>query len=340
MRPGEPDPLRAERGDRGPRETWRRAPELFDAGLRGGEDVDLGVAPGRGRMGRPLRAGRAPSNTTGRRRWGLPRAPRLLRDDGGAPGPTPQGRAGTRPRLGVVAGRVGTGAGAATGAGAGGAGGVHRRPGPPARGPRARSRSRWRRGSPAAARRAAALPSLAGLARAWSPACVLGLAFRRTRQGVGTGAARPGAAATGCDDRAVHWTRCATPRSTSPTTPPTASASGPGARESARSYRWCRGSRGDPALVGPVASRRAGPREGGGGEATSDAAGSSPSKAKLAVLVLPVRRIPERPARPLGPDDDRVQPAPRTRRAGAPRPRPAAARRGPWRRCAGATASR
>ena len=61
-------------------------PDLFDAALRGGEDVDLVWRAGRGRMGRPLRTRRAPSPTTGRRctgvvpdRAGLSTAPRRRR---------------------------------------------------------------------------------------------------------------------------------------------------------------------------------------------------------------------------------------------------------------------
>ena len=53
------------------------------------------------------------------------------------------------------------------------------------------TRSAWRRTSRAVARRASALPALASLTRAWSPAFVLGLAFRRTRARRGAGPGRP-----------------------------------------------------------------------------------------------------------------------------------------------------
>ena len=82
-------------------------PELFDAVLRGGEDVDL--------VWRLAEAGwdvrYVPASTVDARGPGdarvVPGAPGLLRDDGGAAGPAPPRRAGPGARVRLVAGGLG-----------------------------------------------------------------------------------------------------------------------------------------------------------------------------------------------------------------------------------------
>ena len=268
-------------------------------------------------MGRPLRAGEHRRTRRAVDAGILPGAPRLLRDDGGAPGPTPQGLAGTRPRLGVVAGRVDTGAGAATGARAGDAGGVHRHPGRAARGPRGGSRlggdphRRRRHGARARCPRSPAWhgpgprrccsgwPSGAPARRRHSPWC-----SRRWATGFPT---------------ALHSTRCASPLSTSPTTPPTALASGPVARASARSHRWCRASRGAPASGRHVPCAR----DWSPGRQRSRR-GTSPRCSDAAQAGAPSSSRPRsRPRRRRSPRRSRAAGAPRAR-PGAPRPRAAA----------------
>ncbi len=136
---GQPHPVRAERGARrtGRRGDGPRALRCHPAGWRGRGPR---VAPRRGGMGRPLRAG---EHRRARRAAGtriLLGAPCFLRDDGRTPGPTPHRLAGARPCLGMVAGGVDAGAGPTTPPRARNAGGVHRHPGPAPGGTRAGSR--------------------------------------------------------------------------------------------------------------------------------------------------------------------------------------------------------
>ena len=173
-------------------------PDLFDAALRGGEDVDLVWRLGE--AGWDVRY--VPSSTVAHDGPGdagvAPGAPGLLRDDGRAAGPPPRGRAGPGPRLRLVAGGVGPRCWPA-----GPCSPWPRWPRPSPSWPAAcaascATPSAWPRTSRAAAPcAAAAARRSASLTRAWSPALVLGLAFRRTRRGVGAGAARPRAGRLG-----------------------------------------------------------------------------------------------------------------------------------------------
>ena len=208
-------------------------PELFDPALRGGEDVDL--------VWRLADAGwdvrYVPSSTVAhegpptlgaflarRAFYGTTAGP-LARRHGGALAPVHVSGWSLAVWVLVLARRPVLGTG--------GAGGVHRDAGPPPARPRARPRAAWRRTSPAAARRVRRCPTLASLTRAWSPALVLGLAFRRTRTAGGAGPARPRAGTTGRRTGRAS-TRCAPSPCTSRTTSPTARASGSAAPASAR----------------------------------------------------------------------------------------------------------
>ena len=287
MRPGSPIPF-VPSAALVVRADVATGPELFDAGPARRRGRRPRVAPRRGGMGRPLRAGEHRRTRRAGDARVLPGAPGLLRDDGRAAGPPPPGLAGTRPRLGVVAGRVGPGAGPATGARAGDAGGVHRPSWPTASRASCGIPSRWRPASPAAARRAPPCPSLAGLARAWSPALLLGLAFRRTRTASALALVLPAlgdwvpnrdaldplrfAALHVADDAAYGagvWAGCARERTVVPLVP----------RISWRSRVWSsRALRAGPAS----------PADGSG-----PAAALAPGEATLLRLVLPVRRLPE-----------------------------------------------
>ena len=197
VRPGSRIPFVPDRGSCWSVPTWPTGPDLFDATLRGGEDVDL--------VWRLDEAGwdvrYVPASTVGARRadhaQGLPGPPGLL------PGPRPtplsrrHGKAvapvhvsgwslavwglllARRPVLALATlgasivlvarrlrGLVRDPVGVATHIAGGGT---------------ARS----------------ALPALASLTRAWAPAFVLGLAFRRTRRGRSPCSRRPGRARVG-----------------------------------------------------------------------------------------------------------------------------------------------
>ncbi len=89
----------------------------------------------------------------------------------------------------------------------------------------------------------AALPSLSGLVRVWSPLLLAGLAFGRTRRAARRSPWSCPLSRTGQPGRAGS-TRHASPPCTSPTTPHTASVCGPAASRSGRSSHCCHTSRG------------------------------------------------------------------------------------------------
>ena len=134
-------------------------------------------------MGHPLRAGEARSRTTGRPPSGRFLARQAFYGSTAGPLALRHGEArGPDAHLGVVVGRVGAGAGPAARPGAGDAGGLGGHPRQPPGRAWCATRWRWPPASPGAARRAPPSPRWRNLARAWSPALLLGLAFRRTRK--------------------------------------------------------------------------------------------------------------------------------------------------------------
>ena len=324
-------------------------PDLFDAALRGGEDVDLVWRLGE--AGWDVRY--VPSSTVAHDGPGdtgvAPGPPGLLRDDGRAAGPPPRGRAGPGPPVRLVAGGVGARAGPPARAGPDRARRVRRHPRPPPTRPRARPRRRGRAHRGRRHRAGRPCPPSARSTRAWSPALVLGLAFRRTRAAAALALLVPALADWAADRQAldpvramaVHvaddvaygtgvWVGCAGERTLAPLVPRISWRarvwSSPALREELQPPAeraepslaiWTCPDAGEPAAHGALPLR----------------------EAELPGLDLPVRRPPEGHGGGVGADDDRMRPArpelAQTSSAARRSDRPS-----PWRRWSGATASR